>query len=203
VGRLLGGYLASGVDLPLVIVGARAWKSENELALLKHRPADDQQIRQIDCLPADVLATQTRGTRAVVFPSLYERFGLPVLEAMSLGTAVLTSREGSTPEIAGEAALLTIHMIPVTFPRGCNALQTAIRSAPTSSSGALNRRLCSTRRITETASMRFTKNCFKQSGSRRVGRQQGSGLGEHRFGRQALHAAMFVRAFIEPIITAG
>lgn len=106
VGRLLEGYLASGVDLPLVIVGARAWKSENELALLKHRPADDPQIRQIDYLPADVLATLIRGARAVVFPSLYEGFGLPVLEAMLLGTPVLTSREGSTPEIAGDAALL-------------------------------------------------------------------------------------------------
>ena len=106
VGRLLEGYLASGVDLPLVIVGARAWKSESELALLKHRPADDPQIRQIDYLPADVLATLIRGARAVVFPSLYEGFGLPVLEAMSLGTPVLTSREGSTPEVAGDAALL-------------------------------------------------------------------------------------------------
>jgi glycosyltransferase involved in cell wall biosynthesis len=106
VGRLLEGYLASGVRPPLVIVGARAWKSENELALLKHRPADDPQIRQIEYLPADVLATLIRGARAVVFPSLYEGFGLPVLEAMALGTAVLTSQKGSTPEIAGDAALL-------------------------------------------------------------------------------------------------
>lgn len=106
VGRLLEAYLTSGIEMPLVIVGARAWKSESELALLQHRPADDRRIRQIEYLPADVLAMLIRGARAVVFPSLYEGFGLPVLEAMSLGTAVLTSREGSLPEIAGDAALL-------------------------------------------------------------------------------------------------
>jgi glycosyltransferase involved in cell wall biosynthesis len=106
VGRLLEAYLTSGIEIPLVIVGARAWKSESELALLKHRPTNDQHIRQIDYVPADVLATLIRCARAVVFPSLYEGFGLPVLEAMSLGTPVLTSREGSLPEVAGDAAVL-------------------------------------------------------------------------------------------------
>jgi glycosyltransferase involved in cell wall biosynthesis len=106
VGRLLEAYLASGIEMPLVIVGARAWKSESELALLKYRPADDRRVRQIDYVSADVLATLIRGARAVVFPSLYEGFGLPVLEAMSLGTPVLTSHEGSLPEVAGEAGLL-------------------------------------------------------------------------------------------------
>lgn len=103
VGRLLQAFLASGLDMPLVIVGARAWKSENELALLKHRPEHDRRVRQIDYLPAEVLATLMRGARAVVFPSLYEGFGLPMLEAMSLGTPVMTSREGSLAEIGGDA----------------------------------------------------------------------------------------------------
>jgi glycosyltransferase involved in cell wall biosynthesis len=106
VGRLLEAYLASDIEMPLVIVGARAWKSEGELVLLQHRPMNDRRIRQIDYVPADVLVTLICGARAVVFPSLYEGFGLPVLEAMSLGTPVLTSREGSLPEIAGDAALM-------------------------------------------------------------------------------------------------
>jgi glycosyltransferase involved in cell wall biosynthesis len=42
----------------------------------------------------------------VLFPSLYEGFGLPVLEAMTLGTPVVTSRAASLPEVAGNAALL-------------------------------------------------------------------------------------------------
>jgi glycosyltransferase involved in cell wall biosynthesis len=52
-----------------------------------------------------MLVTLIRGARAVVFPSLYEGFGLPVLEAMQLGTPVVTSRTSSLPEIAGDAAL--------------------------------------------------------------------------------------------------
>ena len=52
-----------------------------------------------------MLVTLIRGARAVLFPSLYEGFGLPVLEAMQLGTPVVTSRTSSLPEIAGDAAL--------------------------------------------------------------------------------------------------
>ena len=53
-----------------------------------------------------LLMTLIRGARAVVFPSLYEGFGLPVLESMVLGTPVVTSRKSSIPEVAGDAALL-------------------------------------------------------------------------------------------------
>lgn len=105
VGRLLEAYLASGLELPLVIVGARAWKSEGELALLKQRPEGDRRVRQVDYLPTDVLAMLVQGARAVAFPSLYEGFGLPMLEAMALGTPVLTSREGALAEVGGDAAL--------------------------------------------------------------------------------------------------
>jgi glycosyltransferase involved in cell wall biosynthesis len=47
-----------------------------------------------------------RGARALLFPSLYEGFGLPVLEAMTVGTPVMTSNVTSLPEVAGDAALL-------------------------------------------------------------------------------------------------
>jgi glycosyltransferase involved in cell wall biosynthesis len=53
-----------------------------------------------------LLVSLIRGAKAVLFPSLYEGFGLPVLEAMMLGTPVLTSTGGSIPEIAGDAAIL-------------------------------------------------------------------------------------------------
>ena len=46
-----------------------------------------------------------RGARAVLFPSLYEGFGLPALEAMLLGTPVITSNTASMPEVVGDAAL--------------------------------------------------------------------------------------------------
>ena len=47
-----------------------------------------------------------RAARAVLFPSLYEGFGLPVLEAMQLGTPVITSNRASLTEVAGDAALI-------------------------------------------------------------------------------------------------
>ena len=43
------------------------------------------------------------GCRALIFPSLYEGFGLPILEAMQLGVPVITSKKGSIPEIGGDA----------------------------------------------------------------------------------------------------
>jgi glycosyltransferase involved in cell wall biosynthesis len=54
----------------------------------------------------DELATLYRGARMLVFPSLYEGFGIPVLEAMASGTPVVTSRGGATEEVAGGAAVL-------------------------------------------------------------------------------------------------
>ena len=52
------------------------------------------------------LAALYRGARALVFPSLYEGFGIPLLEAMASGTPVVTSRGGATEEVAGGAAVL-------------------------------------------------------------------------------------------------
>lgn len=54
----------------------------------------------------DELAALMRGARCLVYPSLYEGFGLPVLEAMACGTPVVTSRGGATEEVAGRAAVL-------------------------------------------------------------------------------------------------
>ena len=54
----------------------------------------------------DELAALYRGARCLVFPSLYEGFGIPILEAMACGTPVVTSRGGATEEIAGGAAVL-------------------------------------------------------------------------------------------------
>ena len=53
-----------------------------------------------------MLVSLIRGARAVLFPSLYEGFGLPVLEAMQLGAPVLAGTGGAVPEVAGDAAML-------------------------------------------------------------------------------------------------
>ena len=103
LGRLIEAYLGLQISTPLVLVGARAWMSEGELSLL---PEDDKRIIRLDYLNRNALLQLTRAARAVLFPSIFEGFGLPVLEAMQLGTPVLTSNRSSLPEVAGNAALL-------------------------------------------------------------------------------------------------
>ena len=116
VGRLIEAYLASGSDRPLVIVGKQAWKSEGELKFLfddhikylseeNGRILTRRKIILLDYAPFRLLVSLIRGARAVLFPSLYEGFGLPALEAMSLGTPVLTSNTASLPEVVGDAAV--------------------------------------------------------------------------------------------------
>jgi glycosyltransferase involved in cell wall biosynthesis len=117
IGRMIEGYLASGVKPPLVILGAQAWKSEEELRLLY-----DDNIRslvqvgnvtrvrhkviQLAYAPFPLLVSLIKGAKATLFPSLYEGFGLPVLESMFLGTPVISSNTASVPEVAGDAAVL-------------------------------------------------------------------------------------------------
>ena len=63
-------------------------------------------MRFLGFLPDDLLAIVYRLASVFVFPSLYEGFGLPPLEAMASGTPVVTSNVSSLPEVTGEAALL-------------------------------------------------------------------------------------------------
>lgn len=106
IGRIVEAFMSSGVGSRLVIVGARAWQSANETRLLDAMPGGDRRVMRLEYLPFPMLVNLIRAARAVVFPSLYEGFGLPVLEAMLLGTPVLASSTGSLPEVAGDAALL-------------------------------------------------------------------------------------------------
>ena len=64
------------------------------------------QVKFLDYLPYDQLPTIINQAIALVFPTLWEGFGLPVLEAMACGTPVITSNLSSLPEVAGDAALL-------------------------------------------------------------------------------------------------
>jgi glycosyltransferase involved in cell wall biosynthesis len=66
----------------------------------------------------DELAALIRGASCVVYPSLYEGFGLPVLEAMACGTPVVTSRGGATEEVAGGAAVLVDPLDPEAIAAG-------------------------------------------------------------------------------------
>jgi glycosyltransferase involved in cell wall biosynthesis len=63
-------------------------------------------VRFLGYLPEETLAVMYRLAGVFVFPSLYEGFGLPPLEAMASGTPVVTSNVSSLPEVAGDAAVL-------------------------------------------------------------------------------------------------
>lgn len=125
--RLIEAYLSLGTDTPLVIVGQRSFGSRQELRLLRRDElnplvAQFKNVRRIDYLPRSLLLRLVRGAKAVTFPSIYEGFGLPVLEAMALGTPVLTSNLSSLPEVAGEAALLVDPYSPAAIAAGLRAL---------------------------------------------------------------------------------
>lgn len=108
VARLIEAFLASAVQSPLVIVGGAGWGGEQDVKLLKSLAGMDtrKRIVWLGYLPRQMLAMLIAGARATVFPSLYEGFGLPVLESMELGTPVITSNVSSLPEVAQDAGLL-------------------------------------------------------------------------------------------------
>lgn len=117
VGRLIEAYLSSGIDFPLLIVGKDGWLFKDELALLKQdnvqydhyadgRKKRRHRVRRIDYVSFPQLVNLIRGARMVAMPSLYEGFGLPIVEAMMCGTPVLTSNVSATAEIAGDAAVM-------------------------------------------------------------------------------------------------
>lgn len=124
IGRMIEAYITSGVKAPLVIVGAQAWKSGSELQLLGGGAGQSvraaQNVVRLSYLPFNLLVSLIRGARGALFPSLYEGFGLPVLEAMQLRTPVLCSNTASLPEVAGDAALMV-------DPYDIGALTAAIR----------------------------------------------------------------------------
>lgn len=126
LGRIVEAYLASGVTTPLVVVGGRAWLSDAETALMNQVQRDGgpgaSLIRQYEFLPQSLLVSLIRGAKATLFPSLYEGFGLPVLESMILDTAVLTSTAGAVPEVAGDAAVLVDPYDVRAITRGIQAL---------------------------------------------------------------------------------
>jgi glycosyltransferase involved in cell wall biosynthesis len=88
-----------------ILAGTTRWGVE-DLLLKVQRTRLSNQIRLLHYVPDEELPALYRGAFFFIYPSLYEGFGLPVLEAMASGAPVLTSNRSSLPEIAGEAGLL-------------------------------------------------------------------------------------------------
>lgn len=87
----------------LVIAGGQGWKFDREMALREIAHKDDVQF--IGFVPDEDMAALYSAADAFLFPTLYEGFGIPVIEAQSCGTPVLTSNVSSLPEVGGDAAV--------------------------------------------------------------------------------------------------
>ena len=96
---------ARALAVELRVVGARGWGGISVDGWMG-RVSDEQ------------LAALYRGARCLVYPSLYEGFGIPVLEAMACGTPVVTSAGGATEEVAGGAAVLVDPHDPASIAAG-------------------------------------------------------------------------------------
>ena len=90
---------------PLVLAGMNGWRTsalEQQIAPL----VNAGEIRQIGYLPREELAMVTAGALTLIYPSIYEGFGLPPLEAMACGVPVIASEVSSLPEVVGDTGLL-------------------------------------------------------------------------------------------------
>lgn len=106
--RLIEAYAGVALDPAapgLVIAGRPGWLVD-DLEARAHALGVGERVRFTGEVESDDLVALYSGALALVFPSLYEGFGLPALEAMACGTAVLASTGGALPEIVGQAGIL-------------------------------------------------------------------------------------------------
>jgi glycosyltransferase involved in cell wall biosynthesis len=93
------------LDHELVLIGTRGWMNE-ELYELPAALRIADRVKFLGYVDDEDLPALYSGAQLFVYPSLYEGFGLPVLEAMSCGAAVVTSKAASLPEVVGDAGIL-------------------------------------------------------------------------------------------------
>jgi len=95
---------AGGLKHTLVVAGQRAWRYEGEEPLARRLGLADS-VRFLGHVPQADLPALYSAADLFVFPSLYEGFGLPALEALACGTPVVASNVSALPEVVGDAAL--------------------------------------------------------------------------------------------------
>lgn len=111
ISRILDAYLTANIQTPLVVVASRDLSIKED----RKNPSEsdrlfsgklDPRIRHLEYLPRSTLFRLVQSAKAVLFPSLFEGFGLPALEAIQLGTPVISSNISSLPEVVGDAGVL-------------------------------------------------------------------------------------------------
>lgn len=123
--RLLTAYarLDPNMRPPLIIGGARGWLADDVFETVRRLDLE-RAVQFIGYIPVEDLPLWYNSAELFVFPSVYEGFGLPVLEAMACGTPVVTSNVSSLPEVTGGAALCV-------DPYAVDELVTALQRAST------------------------------------------------------------------------
>ena len=102
---LISAFEQSAFDGDLVIAGMKGWKTDG-IFECRNRSPRRERIRLLEYVEERDLSALYSGAELFVMPSLYEGFGFPPLEAMQCGTPVVSSAEGSLPEVLGDAAVL-------------------------------------------------------------------------------------------------
>ncbi|MDJ0729375.1 MAG: glycosyltransferase family 1 protein [Crocosphaera sp.] len=99
-------YLKQNYKIPhqLILIGKKGWKYQDILDKIELSKFKED-MQHLDYISDELVAVFYSQAEAFIYPSFYEGFGLPVLEAMTLGAPVITSHTSSLPEVAGDAAL--------------------------------------------------------------------------------------------------
>src|SRR3989344_8457386 len=101
--RLINAFndIQDKIDYDLVITGNKLWNNKEEMQMIKENP----RIKVLGFIPDEDLPILYNLASLYVYPSLYEGFGLPILEAQASGCPVISSNASSLPEVAGKGAL--------------------------------------------------------------------------------------------------
>lgn len=103
------------LSFQLLVAGAKGRRKARALGAIRSSSLSGMDIRFLDFVPDEDLPMLYSGSSLFAFPSLYEGFGLPLVEAMACGAPVIASNTSSIPEVVGDAGLLVPPTQPETF----------------------------------------------------------------------------------------
>ncbi len=109
--------IADKIPHRLAVVGQKGWKNQNIISEIQESKIKDR-IHLLGYVPDEILPDVYSAADVFVFPSLYEGFGFPPLEAMACAVPVVASNVSSIPEVVGDAAMLVNPYDPPDIARG-------------------------------------------------------------------------------------